>query len=149
MIELLSLKLTKEALSRRSKEKIRTFFASAGLPRRLRESLIPANLGTGFLWLATIISNFSQIVSYLRRKPEHVEKFLEKELAAQGKPEKGRLTLIRKIPSKKIQEKLNFYVERYVLCKECGKPDTELLKEGNFFFIHCLACGAKHSIPKI
>lgn len=97
----------------------------------------------------TIISNFSQIASHLRRKPEHLEKFLEKELAAQGKLDNERLIIIRKIPGKKIQEKIQFYVEKYVLCKECGKPDTELLKEGNFYFIRCLACGAKHSITKI
>jgi len=97
----------------------------------------------------TIISNFNQIASYLRRKPQHIEKFLEKELAAQGKIEGNRLILIRKIPTKKIQERIKIYVEKYVICKECGKPDTELIKEDNFFFIHCLACGAKHSIAKI
>lgn len=97
----------------------------------------------------TIISNFSQIASYLRRKPEHLEKFLEKELAAQSKPVGDRVIFIRKILGKKINEKIRFYVERYVICKECGKPDTELIKEDNFFFIHCLACGAKHSISKI
>jgi len=97
----------------------------------------------------TIISNFTQIASYLRRKPQHLEKFLEKELAAQGKIENDRLIIIRKIPGRKLQEKIKFYVEKYVLCKECKKPDTELIKEDNFMFIHCLACGAKHSIAKI
>ena len=97
----------------------------------------------------TIITNFQQICSYLRRQPEHLEKFLEKELAAQGKIDGDRLILIRKLPAKKIQEKLDFYVERYVICKECKKPDTELIKEGIYTFIKCLACGAKHSIAKI
>jgi translation initiation factor 2 subunit 2 len=97
----------------------------------------------------TIISNFAQIASYLRRNPEHLEKFLEKELAAQGKRDGDRLILIKKIPSYKIDEKIKFYIERYIICRECKKPDTELIKQGEFFFIHCLACGAKHSIPKI
>jgi translation initiation factor 2 subunit 2 len=97
----------------------------------------------------TIISNFQQIANYLRRKPEHIEKFLEKELAAKGKIEGDRLILIKKLPSRKIQERLKLYVEKYVLCKECKKPDTEIIKQNNFFFIHCLACGAKHSISKI
>jgi len=97
----------------------------------------------------TIISNFQQIATHLRRKPEHLEKFLEKELAAQGKQEKERLILIRKILQKKIQERIKIYVEKYVLCKECGKPDTEIIKEGSFTFVHCLACGAKHSISKL
>lgn len=97
----------------------------------------------------TILINFNQIASYLRRKPEHIEKFLEKELAAQGKIDGDRLILIRKIPTKKIRERIEIYVEKYVLCKECKKPDTELVKQGNFLFVHCLACGAKHSIAKI
>ena len=97
----------------------------------------------------TIIKNFSQIASALRRKPEHLEKFLEKDLAAQGKKEGDRLILIKKVPQRKIQEKIKIYTEKYVICKECKKPDTEITKEGNFLFIHCLACGAKHSISKI
>jgi translation initiation factor 2 subunit 2 len=97
----------------------------------------------------TILANFSQIASYLRRRPEHIEKFLEKELAAPGKIEGDRLILTKKIPPKKLQEKIESYTRKYVICKECRKPDTELLKEGNFFFVHCLACGAKHSMTKI
>lgn len=99
--------------------------------------------------IRTIVSNFLQIASYLRRSPEHLEKFLQKELATPSKIENERLIMIKKIPSKKIDERIKIYVEKYVLCKECGKPDTELIKEGNFYFIRCLACGAKHSIAKI
>ena len=97
----------------------------------------------------TIFINFNQIATYLRRKPQHLEKFLEKELAAPGKIEGDRLILTRKIPARKLQERIQFYVEKFVICKECGKPDTEIIKQDNFYFIHCLACGAKHSISKI
>ena len=99
--------------------------------------------------IRTIVSNFLQICSYLRRNPAHVEKFLQKELAAPSKIENDRLILVKKIPSKKIDEKIKDYVDRYVICKECKKPDTELIKQGEFMFVHCLACGAKHSISKI
>ena len=97
----------------------------------------------------TIIGNFLQIASYLRRKPEHLEKFLEKDLAAKGKIEGERLILIKKIPKSKLNDRIKMYVDKFVLCKECGKPDTEIIKENNFYFIHCLACGSKHSIAKI
>jgi len=99
--------------------------------------------------IRTIISNFLQIANYLRRNPEHLEKFLQRELAAPSKIENERLIMVKKIPSKKIDEKIALYIEKYVICKECKKPDTELIKQGNFYFIHCLACGAKHSIAKI
>ena len=99
--------------------------------------------------IRTIFSNFLQICDYLRRKPAHLEKFLQRELAAPSKMENDRLILTKKIPSRKIMEKLEFYVGKYIICKECKKPDTELTKQGEFMFIHCLACGAKHSTARI
>jgi len=97
----------------------------------------------------TIITNFKQICSYIRRDCSHMLKFLLKELATPGSIKGDRLVLTRKMPSSLINEKIQLYVNSYVLCKECGKPDTELTHEDRFHFIHCLACGAKKSIPKI
>lgn len=94
----------------------------------------------------TIITNFSQIVSYLRRNPEHFQKFMLRELAVSGQREGDRLVLNNKIPSAKINQKIEQYVKEFVLCSECGKPDTELTKEDRFSFIKCLACGAKRSV---
>ncbi len=94
----------------------------------------------------TILSNFFQIASYIRRSPEHFQKFILRELAASGQREGERLVLNMKVPSAKINQKIEQYVKEFVLCKECGKPDTELVKQDRFSFIHCLACGAKHSV---
>ncbi|MDP3987480.1 MAG: translation initiation factor IF-2 subunit beta [Nanoarchaeota archaeon] len=96
----------------------------------------------------TILSNFSQITSHLRRDPEHFQKFLLRELAASGQKEGDRFVLNMKVPSTKINQKIEEYVNEFVLCKECKKPDTELLREphSRITFIHCLACGAKHSV---
>jgi translation initiation factor 2 subunit 2 len=94
----------------------------------------------------TILTNFFQIASHLRRKPEHFQKFILKELAASGQKEGDRLILNSKVPSAKINQKIESYTKEFVLCKECGKPDTELKKEDRLTFLHCLACGAKHSV---
>lgn len=94
----------------------------------------------------TMLTNFSQLASTLRRKPEHFQKFLLKELAVSGHKDSERLILNRKVPSSKINEKIQDYVNEFVLCKECKKPDTELLKEDRVTFLHCLACGAKHPV---
>jgi translation initiation factor 2 subunit 2 len=94
----------------------------------------------------TILTNFSQIVSQIRRKPEHFQKFLLRELAASGQVEGDRLILNIKVPRAKIDSKVQQYVKEFVLCKECGKPDTEIIKQDRMSFVHCLACGAKHSI---
>jgi len=94
----------------------------------------------------TILTNFFQIASHIRREPEHFQKFLLKELATSGHKEQDRLILNNRIPSAKINEKIQNYVKEFVLCKECGKPDTELKKQNRLIFLHCLACGAKHPV---
>jgi len=96
----------------------------------------------------TILTNFTEIANHLRRPIEHFQKFLLKELAASGKIEKERLILNIKVPSGKINRKIEEYVREFVICKECGKPDTEIQKdtEHRISFLHCLACGAKHPI---
>lgn len=94
----------------------------------------------------TVLTNFSQISEHIRRNPDHFQKYLLKELAASGQRDGDRLVLNMKVPSAKINQKIEDYVKEFVLCKECKKPDTELLKEDRLSFIHCLACGAKHSV---
>jgi len=97
----------------------------------------------------TILTNFSQILSHIRRAAEHFQKFLIKELATSGHMEADRLILNKKIPREKVDQKIAQYVKEFVLCKECKKPDTEIIKEDRINYLHCLACGAKHSIHKI
>jgi len=94
----------------------------------------------------TILSNFFQIASHIRRSPEHFQKYILRELAASGTRDKDRLILNIKVPSAKINQKIQDYVNEFVLCKECKKPDTELTKQGRLTFLHCLACGAKHPV---
>jgi len=94
----------------------------------------------------TIITNFCQIASIFRRNPEHLQKFLLKELAASGQKEGDRLLLNIKVPSSKINQKIEEYANEFVICKECNKPDTELMREDRITFIKCMACGAKHSV---
>ena len=94
----------------------------------------------------TILTNFFNIAEHLRRNPEHFQKFILRELAASGQREGERLVLNMKVPSEKINQKIEQYAKEFVLCRECGKPDTELIKQGRLLFMHCLACGAKHSV---
>jgi len=94
----------------------------------------------------TILTNFFTIASHIRRDPQHFRIFLLKELATSGQLEGDRLVLNNRVPSSKINEKICSYAKEFVICKECGKPDTELKKEDRLTFLHCLACGAKHSV---
>jgi len=97
----------------------------------------------------TIIKNFSQIYQTLRRDPKHLLKFLAKELATPANFDGTRLILQSKIQKSLIQKKLEAYTKDYVICKECGRPDTKLIKEDRIIFLKCEACGAKASVKSI
>jgi len=94
----------------------------------------------------TVISNFYQITQALNRKPEHIIKFLTKELATPAVQKSNYIIFGTKVPASRINEKLEKYVDEYVLCKECGKPDTKLIKEDKYIFIKCMACGSRRSL---
>lgn len=94
----------------------------------------------------TIITNFAQLCDVIRRLKEHVAKYLFRELAAPGVIDGDRLILNRKLNSALINEKVESYVNEFVICPECKKPDTELKREDRIMFLHCLACGAKHVV---
>lgn len=94
----------------------------------------------------TIIKNINQICDVIRRDKNHFLKFLSRELASLAVTEDDRVIFNRKLNSAMINEKIQKYVDEFVICPECKKPDTELIKQGEFMFLHCLACGAKHSV---
>jgi translation initiation factor 2 subunit 2 len=94
----------------------------------------------------TIISNFGQIANVLGRPVQHLLKYVLKELATPGEMRKNAVVFNSKTSASRINEKIQQYTELFVLCKECGKPDTKLSKDGNVYFMRCQACGARHSI---
>jgi translation initiation factor 2 subunit 2 len=94
----------------------------------------------------TIVTNFSQIAGYLRRDLNHLQKFIFRELATSGQMEGDRLVLNNKIPSSKINQKMEEYAKEFVLCKQCGKPDTEIIREERMSFMKCFACGARNAV---
>jgi translation initiation factor 2 subunit 2 len=97
----------------------------------------------------TVVTNFTQICTCLRRSPEHVSRFLFKELASPGIIEGDRLILTRKLVSSQVNEKVEKYAEKFVKCGNCGKPDTEIITEGTKTFLKCMACGTKKEIHNI
>ena len=94
----------------------------------------------------TIIRNFSEIVDSLRRDETHLYKFLLQELGTAGSVNNRRLVLQGRVPEKKIKERINSYIETFIVCQECNRPDTSFLRTGRTLNLHCEACGAKRPI---
>ncbi|MBS3107689.1 translation initiation factor IF-2 subunit beta [Candidatus Woesearchaeota archaeon] len=94
----------------------------------------------------TIMTNFSQIVDAFRREGDLFLKFLQKELATPAQVDGQRLILGRKLPANLINQKIEEFAKTYVLCPDCGKPDTVLIKQDRLLFLKCQACGSKHPV---
>ena len=48
-----------------------------------------------------------------------------------------------------LQTLLERYVKEYVICGECGKPDTQLVLETRIMRKRCDACGASISVKPL
>jgi len=97
----------------------------------------------------TLIKNFVEILSVLRRDSRHLSKFLFKELATPGNIQGSFLVLQRKVPQALIQSKIEDYVKEFIYCKECGKPDTKIMKGDRIYLLKCEACGCKYPLRQI
>lgn len=94
----------------------------------------------------TILSNFFQILDSLGREEEHFLKYLLKELATPGEVKKPLVILGRKVSASIINQKIVDYAHKYVICKECSKPETTLTKQDRVSYIKCNACGARYPV---
>lgn len=94
----------------------------------------------------TVIRNFIDVTDTLRRDPQHVLQFLLRELGTPGNLEGRRVVLKSKISSGHITEKIQTYTDTFVICSECGRPDTKMIKEGRTLVLECEACGAHRPV---
>jgi len=94
----------------------------------------------------TVLRNFDKITDTLNREANHLLKFFLGSVGTAGERSGGRIIFQGKIPARTLQDKLVEYVDIYVLCSECNRPDTHLVKKGRTILIRCDACGAFRSI---
>jgi translation initiation factor 2 subunit 2 len=96
----------------------------------------------------TVLENFAVIVDKLNRDPEHIFKFLLRELGTAGKIEGSRAIFMRRLTLSMVSEIISAYVKEYVTCSECGRPDTHLMKSERILTLRCDACGAHRPVTK-
>ncbi len=99
----------------------------------------------------TMIRNFRQLTSIMRREPRIVMRYLLKELGTSGNydDESGILTINAKVSSATLNNLISRFVRTYVLCPTCGAPDTRLEKRGKAWILICEACGAEQPVPPL
>jgi translation initiation factor 2 subunit 2 len=99
--------------------------------------------------MRTTISNFKEVADTLDRDPQHILKFLTREMATAATYHDGRAIFQGKFPRDTFDRLIQRYMENFVTCPVCKRPDTKILKERRLSFIVCNACGAKSSIKQL
>lgn len=97
----------------------------------------------------TIIQNFKEIAEALNRDPQHLLKFLLRELGTAGNLEGSRAIMQGKFTHYLINDRIGDYVNRFIMCHECNRPDTRIIREDRIFLLKCEACGAKATLPTL
>jgi translation initiation factor 2 subunit 2 len=97
----------------------------------------------------TVLVNLKKIAKDLNRDPNHLLKYLLRELATPGKYVRERAIFGAKIGAATINKKIKKYASEFVFCSECNKPDTKLIEEKGIIYLRCLACGVKKPVKNI
>lgn len=97
----------------------------------------------------SILRNFEDIVQAIRRDPDMVLTYLLRELGTAGSVEGRRVVFKSKVTAPQVEDRIKSYVEAYVLCQECGRPDTRLVKEDRVAMLECDACGARRPVKAV
>jgi translation initiation factor 2 subunit 2 len=99
--------------------------------------------------MRTTIANFKEIADSLDRDPQHVLKFLTREMATAATFHDSRAIFQGKFQRESFERLLQRYMEGYVVCPVCKRPDTKVVKEKRLTFLVCNACGAKSAIKQL
>lgn len=94
----------------------------------------------------TVFRNFSDVAESFRRDPEAILAYLLREMGTAGSLDGRRAILKSKIGTEQVKARLKSYLTAYVLCSECGKPDSKLVKDGLVLILECEACGAHRPV---
>jgi len=113
------------------------------------ERLDLPRLQFGVIGMRTIIFNFKEIADRLNRDPQHMLKFLSGEMATAASTQGVRIIFQGKFPRDALERLFERYVENFVTCPICKRPDTKIVKEKRLSFLVCEACGAKSAIKQL
>lgn len=94
----------------------------------------------------TVFRNFGEIVGVINRDKNEVLAYLLRELGTAGTFDGTRVIFKGRVAREQIEKRIGEYVDDYVLCAECNRPDTRIVKEGRVMLLECDACGAHRPV---
>ena len=98
--------------------------------------------------IKTVIVNLSSVANSLARPGSYVIKYFGFELGAQtnSNPADDRWIINGAHEASKLQDYLDGFITKFVLCKKCKNPETEvIIKDGNII-LDCKACGQRSDV---
>jgi translation initiation factor 2 subunit 2 len=114
-----------------------------------RERLQLPKVNLSVIGMRTIIYNFKEIADALGRDPQHLLKFLTRETATAATLQESRAIFKGKFSSETFERLIQRYMESFVVCPVCKRPDTNIVKEKRLSFLVCEACGAKSPVQQL
>ncbi|KAF2106916.1 eukaryotic translation initiation factor-like protein 5 [Lophiotrema nucula] len=98
--------------------------------------------------IKTVIVNLSSVAQSLARPPAYVIKYFGFELGAQTNtnPTDDRWIINGAHDAAKLQDYLDGFISKFVLCKKCKNPETDVnIKDGRIV-LDCKACGQRTDV---
>lgn len=90
----------------------------------------------------TFVKGFTNLLKEMRRDKKHFLKFLTKETGTNVTESGQNIIIGGKIGGIALNKIIESYFSQFVLCGECGKPDTKIISQGGTKVMKCEACGA-------
>ncbi len=98
----------------------------------------------------TIWKNFVKVSKDLNRDTDLLYKFVMKEISTSSTIINNQsLVLNGTFDNHKINIILDKFINAYVLCSACKKPDTQISTKNNIKVLRCTACGAVTPLSKL
>lgn len=98
--------------------------------------------------IKTVVANLSSVAQSLARPPAYVIKYFGFELGAQTNtnPSDDRWIINGAHEASKLQDYLDGFITKFVLCKNCKNPETDVnIKDGRIL-LDCKACGQRSDV---
>jgi translation initiation factor 5 len=98
--------------------------------------------------IKTVVVNLSSVAASLARPGSYVIKYFGFELGAQTNidPPDDRWIINGAHDSPKLQDYLDGFINKFVLCKKCKNPETDVVIKDGHIVLDCKACGQRTDV---